>query len=159
MSGKIKVVLVGFLLMMATPLSAMAANAFSTGNVNMRSGPGTSYAQITTIPSGSTLTMHGCLNGYNWCDVSWSGRRGWVSSNYLQALYRNQRHPLVYAGPRIRIPIVTFHRPRPPVWHTGRPKPPHWHKPGHRPPHWQKPSRPKPPHHGRPRPPRPQPRT
>jgi uncharacterized protein YraI len=116
----------------------------------MRTGPGTEYQQITTIPSGSTLTMHGCLNGYNWCDVSWASRRGWVSSNYLQALYNNQRRAFTYAAPRIRVPIISFHRPRPPAWHhPGRPKPPHWGKPGHKP-------KPRPPH--RPRPPRPQPR-
>lgn len=147
-SRKMKVILIGLLLTVAAPLSAMAANAFSTGNVNMRTGPGTSYARIATIPTGATLTIRGCLNGYNWCDVSWAGRRGWVSSNYLQALYRNQRRPLVYVGPRIHVPIITFHRPRPPSWRPGRPRPPHWDKP-----------RPRPPHGGhRPRPPRPQPR-
>jgi uncharacterized protein YraI len=127
-----------FLLGISIPTLAQAAGGYVTGNVNLRSGPGTQYGQITTIPAGSGVTVRGCLTGYSWCDVSFAGRRGWVSSNYLQVVYQNQRRPLIFVGPRIRLPIISHHRPRPPQW---------------------KPNRPRPPHNGhRPRPPRPQPR-
>ncbi|MHA6641808.1 SH3 domain-containing protein [Mesorhizobium sp. A623] len=142
-----KIIAVAFALLfgISAPSLAKAANGYATGNVNMRSGPGTEYGRIATIPAGAGITIRGCLSGYNWCDVSFAGRRGWASSNYLQAVYQNRRRPLIFVGPRIRLPIITYHRPRPPYLKPHRPRPPHW-----------KPNRPRPPHH-RPRP-RPQPR-
>lgn len=134
------------LLGISLPSLAEAANAYATGNVNMRTGPGTQYGRVGTIPAGATLTIRGCLNGYSWCEVTFAGRRGWASSNYLQATYQNRRRPIIHVGPIIGLPIIV-HRPRPPHWGGHRPRPPHWgHRP--RPPHWGH----------RPRPPRPQPR-
>ena len=112
----------------SAPSLAEAANAYATGNVNMRTGPGTGYAQITTIPAGAGVTIRGCLSGYSWCDVSFAGRRGWASSNYLQAVYQNQHRPLVVVGSQIRLPIIRYHRPRPPHWKPHHPRPPH-HRP------------------------------
>ncbi|MGN6307286.1 MAG: SH3 domain-containing protein [Mesorhizobium sp.] len=125
-----------FVFGISAPSLAEAANAYATGNVNMRSGPGTGYARIATIPAGAAVTIRGCLSGYSWCDVSFAGRRGWASSDYLQAIYQNQRRPLIVVGPHIRLPIIRYQHPRPPHW---------------------KPHQPRPPHH-RTRPPRPQPR-
>lgn len=152
------------LLGIALPSLAHAANAFATGNVNLRTGPGTQYARVTTIPVGATVTIRGCLTGYSWCDVNFAGLRGWASSNYLQALYQNRRYPLVYAGPLISVPIIVA-PPRPPHWRPPPPRPPHvrpppprpdWNRPP-RPPQWG--NRPPPPSGNRPpRPPRPQPR-
>ena len=116
------------------PTLAQAANAFVTGNVNIRSGPGTQYGRLATIPAGAAVTIRGCLSGYSWCDVRYAGRNGWVSSNYLQAIYQNRRRPLIYVGPRIRLPVISYHRPRPPHLRPRPPRPPHWnHRP--RPPH------------------------
>ncbi|MGK6311517.1 SH3 domain-containing protein [Neorhizobium sp. DT-125] len=142
MRTKVITAALALLLGISLPSLAEAANAYATGSVNMRTGPGTEYARIGTIPAGATVTIRGCLTGYSWCDVSFAGRRGWASSNYLQALYQNRRRPIIYVGPMIGLPIIS--RPRPPHWRPDRPRPPHW---GHRP---------RPPHHGRP--PRPQPR-
>src|SRR5690606_21282421 len=88
--------------------AALAQNAYSTGNVNMRAGPGTQYPRVTTIPTGSAVDVHGCLSGWNWCDTSWRGLRGWVSGNYLQMLYNNRRVLVPEYGPRIGVPIITF---------------------------------------------------
>ncbi len=152
-----KTIAAGAALLFGISLSSLAhaANAYATGNVNMRTGPGTEYGRIATVPAGAGVTIHGCLRGYSWCDVRFAGRRGWVSSNYLQAVYQNRRRSLLYVGPRIGLPIISPGRPRPPQW-GHRPKPPHWgNRP--RPPHYG--NRPRPPHHGhRPRPPRPRPR-
>jgi uncharacterized protein YraI len=104
------------LLMMATFLGAMltapgiaaAANAFTTGNVNMRAGPSTQYPRVATIPRGSTVDVYGCTAEWRWCDTSWRGIRGWVSASYLETMYRERRVYVPDYGPRIGVPVITF---------------------------------------------------
>ena len=145
--------------------SALAQNAFTTGNVNMRAGPSTQYPRVTTVPNGSGVDVHGCTSGWAWCDTSWRGLRGWVSANYLQMMYNNRRVYVPEYGPRIGVPTITFqfgnywdrwYRDRP--WYRDRNR---WDN--RRPDRWQdsRPSRPphvdrpRPPQVDRPRPPRP----
>lgn len=93
----------------ALPAVAEAASAFSTANVNMRSGPSTQYPAVIVIPSGSRVNIQGCLSSANWCDVAFAGYRGWVSGSYLQTTYSQRR---VNVGPQyyrpLGIPTVTF---------------------------------------------------
>ncbi len=122
------------------PAAAIAANAYVTGNVNVRSGPGTGYARVGTLSAGTIVNVRGCEA--NWCNIRGGGLRGWVSANYLSGA--SYRPPVVVVPP----PIIV----RPPHY-----RPPHWSRPPHgRPPHWNRP--PRPPHGHRPpkpRPPRP----
>lgn len=91
------------------PAVAEAATAFSTANVNMRSGPSTRYPAVIVVPSGSRVDIRGCMSSANWCDVAYAGYRGWVSGSYLQTTYSQRR---VAVGPQyyrpLGIPTVTF---------------------------------------------------
>lgn len=134
---------------MMLPAIAMAADAFTTGNVNVRTGPGADYARTGTLAAGTAVSVRGCEA--NWCNIRRGSLHGWVSAKFLSdAPYRpSYRPPVVIVPP----PIVV----RPPHWN--RPpahRPPHWQRPPHqRPPHWRPPHG-KPPHDSRPpRPPRP----
>ena len=61
---------------------------------------------VDRIPGGSHVNIHGCLRGGAWCDVSWEGDRGWVSSQYLEYLYRNR---YVYLPDYVvDVPVVPF---------------------------------------------------
>ncbi|MBO1265953.1 SH3 domain-containing protein [Proteiniclasticum sp. SCR006] len=53
----------------------------NTYNLNLRSGPGTNYGIILTIPKGTKLTIEK-IDG-NWAQVTYSGRTGYVSIDYL----------------------------------------------------------------------------
>ena len=55
-------------------------------NVNLRQGPGTSYAIVTTIPAGAPVAVSGCSGG--WCQVSFQGANGYVIASSL-----GQRRP------------------------------------------------------------------
>ena len=90
---------------------AMAASARTTGDVNVRTGPGTGYARVGTLPAGTRVDLRGCED--NWCNVRGAGLGGWVSANYLTNYVG--RPPAVVIQPRNRPP----HRPRPP-----KPRPP-----------------------------------
>jgi uncharacterized protein YraI len=63
------------------PAAASAQNAYASGNVNMRSGPGTGYTAITVVPRGAPILVNGCSG--SWCDVTWGNARGWVSQSYI----------------------------------------------------------------------------
>ncbi len=60
---------------------AMASSASASVDLNMRSGPGTQYRVIATIPRGGRVEVRGCSGG--WCDVVWAGRRGFASERFL----------------------------------------------------------------------------
>ncbi|MCM2404277.1 SH3 domain-containing protein [Rhizobium sp. S153] len=152
---KLAILAAGLLAAIVIPAVAEAAPAYSTANVNMRSGPSTRYPAVIVIPYGARVDIKGCMQTANWCDVSYAGYRGWVSGTYLQALYSQRR---VYVGPEyyrpLGIPIITFsidnywdryyrsrdfyrdrdrwrddYRPRPPRYDDGdwnRPRPPRY---------------------------------
>ncbi len=55
--------------------------------LNLRTGPGTSYDILTTIPSGTTVTLLG--KGYDssktlWYQISYDGYSGYASSTYIK---------------------------------------------------------------------------
>lgn len=62
---------------------ASAATAYTTGNVNMRRGPGVQFAVITTIPSGVAVSVYECVGNGRWCVVQWRHFEGYVSARYL----------------------------------------------------------------------------
>lgn len=64
--------------------SVSATYIKTTANLNMRTGAGTGYSIITTIPAGTKLESLGTSGG--WHKVSYSGRTGWVSGSYVAVL-------------------------------------------------------------------------
>lgn len=50
-------------------------------SLNLRSGPGTSYSKVASIPANAILTITGIENG--WYKTSYNGSEGYVSSDYI----------------------------------------------------------------------------
>ncbi len=50
-------------------------------SLNLRSGPGTGYEKLTSIPAGTVLTLTGSENG--WYKTTYNGVEGYVSSEYI----------------------------------------------------------------------------
>src|SRR5206468_7399148 len=73
-----------------------------------KAGPGAGFPTVDRIPGGDRVNIHGCLRGIAWCDVSWSDDRGWVSSQYLEYLYRNRYVYLPDYVDEIDVPVVPF---------------------------------------------------
>lgn len=55
----------------------------TTGNLNMRKGPGQAYTLIKIIPKGQNVSYKGRKG--TWYEVSYGGKTGYVSSTYLKA--------------------------------------------------------------------------
>lgn len=66
-----------------TTATAFAQPGVATGAVNVRTGPGTSYAKVGTLSPGELVDVKQCQG--SWCFVDRnSGTDGWASANYLQ---------------------------------------------------------------------------
>lgn len=53
----------------------------TTDNLNLRTGPGTSYPVILVIPKGATVTVTGYSG--SWAQVNYGGRSGYAAASYL----------------------------------------------------------------------------
>ena len=126
------------LALVATAGAALAAPAYVTSNVNVRSGPGTGYSVIDTVRRGEQVDVQQCRG--SWCYVEKRGPDGWVSANYLERSGRPGWNDDDYYD---RPPVYNPRPPRPPVWNPGPSRPPHWNNPRPPRPHYpQYPQRP-----------------
>ncbi|MGX1322372.1 uncharacterized protein YraI [Bradyrhizobium sp. USDA 377] len=103
---RLRSILVAALLL--APTAALAAPGIVTVSTGLRAGPGSGFPLVDRIPGGARVNIHGCLRGNAWCDVSFSDDRGWVSSQYLEYLYRNRYVYLPDYVDVIDVPVVPF---------------------------------------------------
>lgn len=140
-----------FIFLLATMASApsLAAELATTStSVNMREGPGTNYAVLTTVPAGASVTVYSCNSGYSWCDIDYAGQRGYVAGKYLNYAARGAYYgrALPAIGLTLGLPLFwdsypvyrPIYRPRPPIYRPPH-RPPGWRPPGNRPPGWRPP--------------------
>ena len=59
---------------------SLGLNAYATGDVNLRTGPGTEYARISVIKKGVPLNV--LSQGSNWSQVYCNGQTGYISNKY-----------------------------------------------------------------------------
>lgn len=57
----------------------------TTAALNVRSGPGTSFAVVDTLSSGQQVKRGECTDDGSWCYVEHEGTAGWVAARYLRA--------------------------------------------------------------------------
>ncbi|RXH14721.1 SH3 domain-containing protein [Bradyrhizobium guangzhouense] len=103
---RLKTALVAALLL--APTAALAAPGIVTVSTGLRAGPGAGFPLVDRVPEGARVNIHGCLRGNAWCDVSFSDDRGWVSSEYLEYLYRNHYVYLPDYVDEVDVPVVPF---------------------------------------------------
>ncbi|CAN7642340.1 SH3 domain-containing protein [Phyllobacterium sp. LjRoot231] len=104
--------------LLAWPAYALADVGYTTGSVNLRTGPGTGYTRVATLAAGTRVNILACQP--NWCRVGNQGVRGWLSANYLQ--------PAGIVRPRVGVVVRPTIIVRPPYGYGHRP----YHRP-HRP--------------------------
>ena len=62
--------------------SSMAAAA---DGLRMRSGPGTDFGRVATVPTGTQVTALGVDGTDGWILVQYNGAYGWLTKQYLTA--------------------------------------------------------------------------
>ena len=83
-------------------------------NVNLRNGPGTTYAIVTLIPAGSSVDVNDCKN--SWCHVAFHGQDGYIiESSIAPGAPRPpvRRPPPGYGGPAYGGPPPGYDGPPP----------------------------------------------
>ncbi len=83
---------------LAATLIAGAAAAETTAtagtDLNMRSGPGAMHDVIGVIKNGDEVSVNGCIESANWCEVAYDGKTGWAYGDYLTAKVGDKIEPL-----------------------------------------------------------------
>jgi uncharacterized protein YraI len=91
------------------PIAAIAQHhAQPTTTLDVRAGPGEQYPPVTEIPPGTIVTVHGCVNGYSWCDVSGGPERGWVRASQLRYNWRGTPQWLPAVAQQAGIGILAY---------------------------------------------------
>lgn len=68
----------------ALALPAVAAEARATGDLPIRSGPGSGYRTIGVLPNGTYVELSQCTRESRWCRIVYDdGPDGWVRGSYL----------------------------------------------------------------------------
>ncbi len=88
-------------------------------SLNMRSGAGTSYRCVSSIPDGVSLTVTEIkyADGYNWGNTSYKGVKGWVAlefCKYVGEVQATQPTTAPTTAPPISISPVTSTKPATP---------------------------------------------
>ena len=84
--------------------AAQAYDAAASTTLNMRSGPGTQYGVVDTIPAGGLVSVGQCSG--SWCRVNYDGLGGWASANYLQGVRYSQPRPTYREPVYVERPVV-----------------------------------------------------
>lgn len=83
-------------------------NAYVTQRVYIRGGPSANFPRVGSVVRGNSVNVHGCLARRDWCDVTWNGRRGWVSANYINFRDGDRRLRLAEYDSRRSLNTVQF---------------------------------------------------
>ena len=61
---------------------ASSGKVITTGDVNLRSGPGTGFIKLGAVPKGITVSYLDSVSG--WYYVGYNGKYGWISASYAK---------------------------------------------------------------------------
>ncbi len=65
--------------------TVIVAPLVTTDLANLRSGPGSKWGSVATIPPGTQVDSSGCIKGWlgSWCHVTYEGKTGYVHQSLL----------------------------------------------------------------------------
>jgi uncharacterized protein YraI len=97
------------LLVLSFPLQAQEVRSVRTTKwINLRAGPGQDPV-VERLSPDTYLTLQGCTDGFNWCDViASSNLRGWVYAGNISSSYQNVQVPVINYGIVLGLPVITF---------------------------------------------------
>ena len=80
--------LLAVLLVLGMLLTCACAEVYTTGNVNLRKGPGLNYDKMGSVKEGTELEYLGTVStderGVDWYKVEYKGNTAWISSKYSE---------------------------------------------------------------------------
>jgi uncharacterized protein YraI len=82
-----------------------AAQGVTVAGAVMYAGPNPNYPQVMHLAADLQVGIHGCVSSWQWCDISWRGKRGWVAASALEYRDKGESMPVAANTP---IPTATF---------------------------------------------------
>lgn len=91
-------------LLASTAFAETSASAMT--ELNLRAGPGPVHDILGVIPEGGSVSVLGCLEAANWCEVSYDGTQGWAYGEYLETEIEAKPVALTAPEARTRVTVV-----------------------------------------------------
>lgn len=88
--------------------AAQAYEAYVNTPAPILTGPSPEYPPVVNLYGGEQVEVYGCLDDYDWCDVSFRDYRGWMDAEQLSYPYEGRRVPLYDYGYYIGLPVLSF---------------------------------------------------
>ena len=85
--------------------------ASATTDLNIRRGPGPQFEVVGVIAANDMATVTGCIQGSQWCSVSYNGIEGWSFSAYLATDFSGNQVYLAEPPPALALPTLTYDGP------------------------------------------------
>lgn len=94
------------LLLASTAHAATMASAAT--DLNLRAGPGPNYEIKGVIDAQDEVTVIGCLDETNWCEVDYDGQQGWAYGDYLATQLEGEAVALYPNRAAVETEVVTY---------------------------------------------------
>lgn len=87
--------------------TAFADTAATAGtDLNLRAGPGVQHEITGTIKGGDEVSVAGCIESANWCEVNYGDQHGWAYGDYLAAKVGEQFKPIYPNRQEIGVTVI-----------------------------------------------------
>jgi uncharacterized protein YraI len=107
--NKRSILALGAAAVMAAAPALAQVSATAATDLNLRAGPGPDQEILGVIPANGEVSVDGCLEAANWCQVSFEGTQGWAYGDYLSATAEGQAEPVIVFENReaLQVPVIT----------------------------------------------------
>lgn len=85
--------------------SAQTAASAAT-DLNLRAGPQATAEILGVIASGDEVQVAGCLDGSNWCQVTYNDQQGWAYGDYLTTTVGDAPQPLYENRQTVGVAVI-----------------------------------------------------
>ena len=75
-------------------------------DLNVRSGPGVQHEVVGVIKGGDEVTVQGCIDSANWCEVTYGELSGWAYGDYLAAKIGEEFQPLYPNRTEVGVAVI-----------------------------------------------------
>ncbi|WBU60813.1 DUF1236 domain-containing protein [Paracoccus albus] len=92
---------------MALAGSAFAQTMATAGtDLNMRAGPGVQHEVTGVIAGGDEVTVNGCIESANWCEVVYNDMTGWAYGDYIAAKVGEEFLPIYPNREEVNVTVI-----------------------------------------------------
>ncbi|MDO5369044.1 DUF1236 domain-containing protein [Paracoccus sp. (in: a-proteobacteria)] len=89
-----------------TAATSAPTTATAATDLNLRSGPQSTAPILGVIANGDEVSVAGCIESANWCEVTYDGQQGWAYGDYLTARVGEEPQPLYENRQAVGVAVI-----------------------------------------------------